>query len=160
MDILLIIAGIIFTFGITGFVFCLFYENVKSKDEKSVIENNVSPEGLDFTNAKRISSQVFTFDMETKFVDCYYNEENLYVVKSGITAKFSLESITEIRRTSLSINNCRIWKVTVKDKDGKELVFDFRPFAMRRNKGFIAFLEKMKTVNRSAIKSEWNWWFT
>jgi hypothetical protein len=156
MDIILIIAGIIFTFGIISFVFYLFYITVKPKDEKSVIENNVSPEGLDFTKVKRISSQVFTFGMQTKFVDCYYDEEYLYVVKSGMTAKFSLESITEIKRTSLSINKCRIWQVKVKDKEGKELMFDFRPFAMWGNKGFIAFLEKMKTVNRSAIKSEWS----
>ena len=121
---------------------------------------------LEFTNSNienfnRISQKPFLFGLEKKIIsdgEFYFDDENFYVVNdNNETAKFNLNSITELSRTSVRINNSAIWQVKINDSKG-ELIFKFAHNYTIWNKNFLLFYEKLKALNPSAIKSKWSLW--
>ena len=88
MGILLIITGILVTFSIIGGVFFVFFKGIGG----SKVENNTA-----IIQGKAISQKRII--LSEKFVNCYYDEEYLYVEQVGAKAKFPLKNITEINAT-------------------------------------------------------------
>lgn len=121
---------------------------------------------LEFTNSNvenlnRISQKPFLFGLEKQIIsnsEFYFDDVNFYVVNDhNKTAKFNLNSITELSRTSVRINNSAIWQVKI--NDGREqLVFKFAHNYTIWNKNFLVFYEKLKAINPSTIQSKWSLW--
>jgi len=121
---------------------------------------------LEFThsnveNLNKISQKPFLFGLEKKIIsdgEFYFDDENFYVVNdNNETAKFDLNSITELSRTSVRINNSAIWQVKINDSKG-ELIFKFAHNYTIWNKNFLLFYEKLKAINPSSIKSKLSLW--
>jgi hypothetical protein len=80
-------------------------------------------------------------------------------VQSGANAKYPLKNITEIIDTKVSIRNIRIWQIKITDEQGQEMLFKFQPNAgLFNSKDFMEFLETVRKINPSTVKSEWKWW--
>lgn len=112
-------------------------------------------------NLNKISQKPFLFGLEKKIIsddEFYFDDENFYVLNdNNETAKFDLNSITELSRTSIRINNSTIWQVKINHKE-EELIFKFANNYTIWNKNFLRFYEKLKAINTSAIKSKWSLW--
>lgn len=114
-----------------------------------------------FNDLKKISQTPFLFGLEKKLIsnlDFYFDDQYLYAAnENNETAKFPLDNVTEISRTSIRINNSQIWQVKIKD-DLEEKVFKFTHNFSLRNQNFVDFYDKIKVINPTAIKSKWNLW--
>ncbi|MEO8774038.1 MAG: hypothetical protein ABI371_06890 [Gelidibacter sp.] len=111
---------------------------------------------------KKISSRPFFFGLEKKFIsddEFYFDDTNFYVItRESKKSVFRLTAIIEVGKTSIQINNRRIWEVRIKDENTKELLFKFAHNYTFWNKNFPLFLEKVKGINPAAIKSKWSLW--
>jgi len=112
---------------------------------------------------RKISTRPFLFGFENKFIsedDFYFDDENFYAVnKEFKKAIFKLTDIVEISKTSLQINNRRLWQVKINQQGTcKEIVFKFAHNYTIWNKNFYLFYEKVKLINPTAIKSKWSLW--
>lgn len=111
---------------------------------------------------RKISFQPFLFGLENISVskdDFYFDNENFYVVnKKSEQEVFKLTDITEISETDVKINNRRIWQVKVKQANRKEISFKFAHNYTLWNNHFVLFYEKIKGINPTAVKTEWNIW--
>ena len=112
-------------------------------------------------NLNKISQKPFLFGLEKKIIsdgEFYFDDENFYVVNgNNETAKFDMNSITELSRTSIRINNSTIWQVKIHNKE-EELIFKFANNYTVWNKNFLLFYENLKAINPSSIKSKWSLW--
>lgn len=109
----------------------------------------------------KISQRPFLFGLEKKIIsedDFYFDDQFFYAInKNNQAAKFSLTDITELGKTSYQINNSRIWQVKI-NNHGEELLFKFAHNYSVWNRNFLLFYDKLKEINPSAIRSEWNSW--
>lgn len=111
---------------------------------------------------KKISTRPFLFGLEKKFISdhaFYFDDTNFYVITNDFKKTvFKLTAIIEIRKTSIQISNRRIWQVKIKDENTKDIIFKFGHNYTFRNKNFPQFLEKVKAINPTAIKTKWSLW--
>lgn len=126
--------------------------------------NKISYSNSESTNfqLKKISTRPFLFGLENGLIsddEFYFDDENFYAVnKQFQKAIFKLSDITEISKTSMQINNRRLWQVKIKQGTADEIVFRFAHNYTIWKKDFYHFYEKIKLINPNAIKSKWNLW--
>ncbi len=111
----------------------------------------------------KISKRPFLLGLERKVIsnsDFYFDNENFYAIneKENTKTVFKLAEIIELSKTSIKINNRRIWQVKVNQVNGKEITFRFAHNYTIWNNNFHLFYKKVKSINPSAIKSKWNLW--
>jgi len=123
--------------------------------------NKVSYTQSGIQNLNKISTKPFLFGLEKKIIsdqEFYFDHEYFYAVNSQQqTAKFNLKDISEISKTSVQINNSRIWQVKI-NNNGEEIVFKFAHNYTIWNKNFLEFYRKIEQLNPSAIQSKWSIW--
>ena len=112
---------------------------------------------------KKISSRPWIlFNFEAKWVsedELYYDEENFYAInRENQKAIFKLTDIIELKRTSNIIRNAKIWQLKIKDKDNKEITFNFTHNYRIWNNNFPLFYNKLKEINPNKVKSKWSLW--
>lgn len=109
---------------------------------------------------KKISTRPFLLGLENKLVsedEFYFDEAYFYAINKDLQkAIFKLTDIIELKKTSIQINNRRLWSVKIKEGVDKEITFKFAHNYTFWNKNFIHFYEKIKLINPSVIKSEFN----
>lgn len=82
----------------------------------------------------------------------YFDENNLYSITLNLpVVQHPISSITEVRRTSVMINESRVWKIIIKDND-TEKNYKFRAY---RNLNL--FLEKVKENPNSIVDDRYIW---
>jgi len=149
MEILVIIIGTVITFSIIGVVFFVLSKGISGTTK---VENNTAN-----IQGKAISRTTVFFS--SKYVTCYFDEEYLYVEQAGAKARFPLKNITEISDTKINLSGGRIWQIKVIDEKGQNMLFKFVPNAtIISSKDFLEFLETVRKIDSSVVKSEWKWW--
>ena len=149
MGILVIITGIVITFSIIGVVFFALFSGISNTTK--VENSNANVQG------KAISRKTVFFS--DKYANCYFDEEHLYVEQAGAKTKFPLRNITEISDTKINLSGGRIWQIKVIDEKGQNMLFKFVPNAtIISSEDFLEFLETVRKIDSSVVKSEWKWW--
>lgn len=109
----------------------------------------------------KISQKPFLFGLEKRIIsgdELYFDNNSLYAVnQTRRAAIFSLRNITELKRTSVRINNNRIWQVKILH-EGQEVLIKFAHNFSLSNHNFLNFYTLLKEINPTAIQSEWNLW--
>ncbi len=155
---IILILSLIFTTLLVRAIYKKHLARFKPKNSEILYSN---PQVLN-TQLKKISTRPFLFGLESKFIsndEFYFDNENFYAInkKSG-KAIFKLTDIIEISKTSLKINNRRLWQVKIKQENDKEVVFTFAHNYTIWNKNFSIFYERIKLINPNAIKTKWDLW--
>lgn len=150
------------TLAFPFFLILNFYKKyiVEFKPKNKITYEN--SENLD-TGLKKISTRPFLFGLENKFLsddEFYFDDENFYAInKEFKKAVFKLTDIAEISKTSLQINNRRIWQVKINDATtSQEITFKFAHNYTIWNTNFYHFYQKIRLINPDAIKSKWSLW--
>ncbi|SHE53430.1 hypothetical protein [Chryseobacterium sp. OV279] len=150
-----VIVSLIFIFLLVRIVYKENISGVKPKNNKVNYTNS------SLQNLNKISTKPFLFGLEKNIIsdqEFYFDQEYFYAVNNHQqTAKFNLKDISEISKTSVQINNSRIWQVKIND-NGEEIVFKFAHNYTIWNKNFLEFYRKIQQLNPSAIQSKWNIW--
>lgn len=111
-------------------------------------------------NIFKISKQPFLFGLEKKIVseyEFYFDDHSFYVEnKDGRQKKYDLSEIIDFKQTSLSINNRRIWQISLKRINESVLTFRFTSNYTLFNKNFKKFYDILSRVTPSIIKNEWS----
>ena len=121
------------------------YYNGDWKKNNEMLFNDLQ-EDIDITQLKKISSRPFFFGLEGRFISdesFYFDDDNLYIIaKNRKAVKVPFEQITEIKKTSMSINKIRIWQISV-GIEGAEAMFRFANNYTIWNKNFKEFYDKL-----------------
>ena len=121
------------------------YYNGDWKKNNKILFANLQ-EDIDMTKLKKISSRPFFFGLEGRFISdesFYFDDDNLYIIaKNRKAVKVPFEQITEIKKTSMSINKIRIWQISVRI-EGAEALFRFANNYTIWNKNFKEFYDKL-----------------
>lgn len=121
------------------------YYNGDWKKNNEMLFNNLQ-EDIDIAQLKKISSRPFFFGLEGRFISdesFYFDDDNLYIIaKNRKAVKVPFERITEIKKTSMSINKIRIWQISV-GIEGAEAMFRFANNYTIWNKNFKEFYDKL-----------------
>ena len=116
---------------------------------------------IDIAKLKKISSRPFLFGLEGRFISdesFYFDDNNLYIIaKNRKAVKVPFEQITELKKTSMSINKIRIWQISV-GIEGAEAMFRFANNYTIWNKNFKEFYSKLSRENPMAVKTKWSYW--
>lgn len=152
--IVVVILSLIFTFLVVRIV----YKNISGFKQEN---NTVNYTDSSFQHLHKISTKPFLFGLEKKIIsdhEFYFDHENFYAINANHqTAKFNLKDISEISKTSIQINNSRIWQVKI-NNNNEEVVFKFAHNYTIWNKNFLEFYRKIEKLNPSAIQSKWSIW--
>ncbi|RWW96717.1 hypothetical protein [Flavobacterium cerinum] len=144
---LITISGLIFSFFLIGEIYRKYIIGFKPKNNKITYSNS---ENTNF-QLKKISTRPFLFGLEKGLIsddEFYFDDENFYAVnKEFQKAIFKLSDITEISKTSIQINNGRLWQVKIKQGTADEITFKFAHNYTIWNKNFYHFYEKIKLIN-------------
>lgn len=82
----------------------------------------------------------------------YFDENNLYCVTLNLPViQHPLDSITEVKRTNIMINEKRVWKIFIND-NGRQASYKFRTY---RNLNL--FLEKVKENPNAIVYDRYIW---
>ena len=121
------------------------YYNGDWKKNNEILFANLQ-EDIDIARLKKISSRPFFFGLEGRFISdesFYFDDDNLYIIaKNRKAVKVPFEQITEIKKTSMSINKIRIWQISV-GIEGAEAMFRFANNYTIWNKNFKEFYDKL-----------------
>lgn len=151
----IVVCSFIFAFLIGREVYKAYFLKFKPENQNISYQHSVPKELI------KISKRPFLFGLEKKLLsddEFYFDGENFYAInQENQAAKFNLKNITELSRTDIIINNSSLWQVKI-DDGNREFIFKFAHNYTIWNKSFLAFYEKVKTVNPSAIKSKWSLW--
>ena len=118
-------------FSICFFIYMIWelfnYYNGDWKKNNEILFANLQ-EDIDIAKLKKISSRPFFFGLEARFISdesFYFDDNNLYIIaKNRKAVKVPFEQITELKKTSMSINKIRIWQISV-GIEGAEAMFRF-----------------------------------
>lgn len=160
--------GYIFLVILISILFVMLLMKDISKKYRPALKPKNKPLNFDSSfnknerNQKKISSRPFLFGLERKLISdgsFYFDDHHFYVVnKDSLKATYQLKDIIELSKTSVEINNIRIWQVKIKAADQPEVHFKFAHNHSLWNKNFYHFYEKINQINPRAIKSKWNIW--
>ncbi|MEO8932790.1 MAG: hypothetical protein ABI295_00665 [Xanthomarina sp.] len=90
--------------------------------------------------------------------DFYFDSDSFYVIKNNVqTAIFDLHEIYELSKTSIKINNVRIWQVKLL-RNEEEFTFKFAHNWSIWNSNFKEFHSKINEIRPEAIKTKFNVW--
>ena len=120
-------------FSICFFIYMIWelfnYYNGDWKKNNEILFANLQ-EDIDIAKLKKISSRPFFFGLEARFISdesFYFDDNNLYIIaKNRKAVKVPFEQITELKKTSMSINKIRIWQIIIRI-EGVETLFRFAP---------------------------------
>ena len=136
------------------------YYNGDWKKNNEMLFNNLK-EDIDTARLKKISSRPFLFGLEGRFISdesFYFDDNNLYIsAKNRKAVKVPFDQITELKKTSMSINKIRIWQINV-GIEGAEAMFRFANNYTIWNKNFKEFYDKLSNKNSIAVKTKWSYW--
>lgn len=150
---------IIITFLVLIIISLLCYPKVQSwidyYREKRAIEFKQRT-GLDLWSLHRLSAPAPFFWGLEKFIFnttvFYFDENNLYLIKSNEPLiKYPLSSIIEARRTMVTINKRRVWKIIV-DHAGQQFIFKLRTYS-----NFSLFLDKVSENPNAIVDDRYIW---
>lgn len=151
----IVILSVLYAFLIVASV---YKKNVSTFKQKN---NNLTYSTSGFKDLHKISTKPFLFGLENKIIsdhEFYFDNKHFYAInKDNQTAKFNLKDITEISKTSVQINNHRIWQVKI-THNNEEMIFKFAHNYTLWNKNFVDFYQKVEQLNPSVIKSKWSIW--
>lgn len=155
---LLLIISIVYASFIISLIYKKHLKGFKPKNSEIIYLNSQIPNN----QLKKISIRPFLFGLEKKIIsddELFFDEENFYAINNKHQkATFKLADITEISKTTLQINNRKLWQVKIKQDNDKEIVFKFAHNYTIWNKNFPLFYQKIKSINPNAIKTKWNLW--
>jgi len=80
----------------------------------------------------------------------YFDDDHLYFWGSQEEKKYLLKDIIEIKKT-IRINSIPIMRLTI-NNNGEKFVLKFWPNVSIFNKNYIGFIDKIKSINPSAVK--------
>ena len=151
-------------FSICFFIYMIWelfnYYNGDWKKNNEILFANLQ-EDIDIAKLKKISSRPFFFGLEARFISdesFYFDDNNLYIIaKNRKAVKVPFEQITELKKTSMSINKIRIWQISV-GIEGAEAMFQFANNYTIWNKNFKEFYTKLSRENPMAVKTKWSYW--
>ena len=136
------------------------YYNRDWKKNNEMLFNDLQ-EDIDIAQLKKISSRPFFFGLEGRFISdesFYFDDNNLYIsAKNRKAVKVPFDQITELKKTSMSINKIRIWQINV-GIEGAEAMFRFANNYTIWNKNFKEFYDKLSNKNSIAVKTKWSYW--
>ena len=112
--------------------------------------------GLDLWSLYRLSAPTPFFWGLEKFIFnttiFYFNENNLYLIKSNEPViKYPLSSIIEARRTMVTINKRRVWKIII-NNSGQKIIYKLRTYS-----NFSLFLEKVSENPNAIVDDRYIW---
>lgn len=112
--------------------------------------------GLDLWSLYRLSAPSPFFWGLEKFIFnttiFYFDENNLYLIKSNEPLiKYPLSRIIEVRRTMVTINKRRVWKIII-DNAGQQLIYKLRTYT-----NFSLFLEKVSENPNAIVDDRYIW---
>ncbi len=151
---------LILSFIFSIFIISVFYKkNLKNFKPKNNVVEYSKVVNLN-TQLNKISTRPFLFGLERKLIsddELFFDNEHFYAINNEKQiATFKLIDITEISKTSLTINNRRLWQVKIIQDNNKEIVFKFAHNYTIWNRNFALFYDKIKEINPNAVKSKWN----
>ena len=98
---------------------------------------------------KKISSSPSLFKRAGHW-EYYYDGDCLYQFKGGVTFTIPLSAITQIKPTSITVNNRRKWSVSyLQDGIKKEVQFFHNLTLFNHN--FVAFVQTVQRINPEAM---------
>lgn len=115
---------------------------------------------LDLTKLTKISNGHFFFGLAEYLrakSEFYYNEEYLYVISTkNQVAKHRITNIVEVSKTSIMINNRRIWEIVINNVDDK-IIYKLSTNDTLSNNNFNLFLDKVNANSNSIVDTNWLW---
>ena len=89
----------------------------------------------------------------------YFDDKDLFyiVAKDGKAIEVPFDQITELKKTSITINNVKIWQISVRI-EGKDVVFRFAHNYNIWNNNFKEFYNRLSAKNPTVVKTEWSIW--
>lgn len=151
----IVILSIIYAFLVVALV---YKKNISTFKQKN---SDLTYTSSSFKDLHKISTKPFLFGLENKIIsdhEFYFDDANFYAInKDHQTAKFDLKDITEISKTTVQINNSRIWQVKI-NTNNEEVIFKFAHNYTLWNRNFLDFYQKVEKMNPSLIKSKWSIW--
>lgn len=148
---------LIFAVFVTTIVLKKAFGGAKPKNEKLHFSETSN---INIENLKPISNRPFFFGIEKKILSdekLFYDNECLYAInKQNEVARFKLNEICSIKKTSVQINNHRIWEIKIIREDTSEIIFKFSHNYTIWNKNFPQFLELVKQINSNKVKTNFD----
>lgn len=151
--------NIVLIFLVLLIIFLLCYPKIQSwvdyyKEQRAIEFKKRT--GLDLWSLYRLSAPTPFFWGLEKFIFnttiFYFDENNLCLIQSNEPViKYPLSSITEARRTILTINKRRVWKIII-NNSGQEVIYKMRPY-----NNFNHFLEKIDENPNSIVDERYIW---
>ena len=137
------------------------YYNGDWKKNNEMLFNNLQ-EDIDIAQLKKISSRPFFFGLESKAISdesFYFDDKDLFyiVAKDGKAIEVPFDQITELKKTSITINNVKIWQISVRI-EGKDVVFRFAHNYNIWNNNFKEFYNRLSAKNPAVVKTKWSIW--
>ena len=151
-------------FSICFFIYMIWelfnYYNGDWKKNNEILFANLQ-EDIDIAKLKKISSRPFLFGLEGRFISdesFYFDDNNLYIsAKNRKAVKVPFDQITELKKTSITINNVKIWQISVRI-EGKDVVFRFAHNYNIWNNNFKEFYNRLSAKNPAVVKTKWSIW--
>ena len=158
---ILVVGIVVFSLLLAFFIIRVVFSKYLSV---SVPKNQVAysdASGIDFSDLKKISAKPLLLGFESKFIsdeELYFDAQYLYAVdqQKGI-AKFKLDNISRLTRTSTQVNNHTVWQLDIEQSE-KVVIFKFTHNYSIWNTNFKVFYDKLKEINPSVVKSNWSLW--
>lgn len=109
--------------------------------------------GLDLWSLYRLSAPTpYLEKLIFKTAIFYFDENNLYRIKPNEPLlKYPLSTIIEARRTMLTINKRRVWKIII-DNSGQKVIYKLRTYD-----NFSLFLEKVSENPNAIVDDRYIW---
>lgn len=152
----IVATGLLLTVFIMHEVYKKYFTEITSPSSAALQYTDHPVSGL-----HKISQKPFLFGLEKKIIsgdELYFDTASLYAVnKTRKAAVFGLHEITELKRTSIRINNNRIWQIKIVHENQETIIKFAHNFSLS-NRNFLNFYTLLKEINPGAVQSEWNLW--
>ena len=90
----------------------------------------------------------------------YYDKEYLYVISTkNQVIKHRISDIIEVGKTSIMINDRRIWKIVINNVDDVDdkIIYKLSTNDTLSNNNFNFFLDKVNENSNSIVDANWLW---
>jgi hypothetical protein len=118
---------------------------------------------LDLTKLTKISNGHFFFGLSEYLrakSEFYYDKEYLYVISTkNQVIKHRISDIIEVGKTSIMINDRRIWKIVINNVDDVDdkIIYKLSTNDTLSNNNFNFFLDKVNENSNSIVDANWLW---
>jgi hypothetical protein len=115
---------------------------------------------LELSKLTKISNGHFFFGLAEYLrakSEFYYDNEYLYVINTkNQVAKHSISDIIEVSKTSIMINDRRLWKIVINNV-GEKTIYKLTSNDTLSNNNFNLFLDKVNANSNSIVDANWLW---